>query len=213
MQLAAMAGTAMANAGASTAFASALAGTGTFAAANAAAGMAGTIGSLAAGMGTVGNILSGLGAVTSLVGGSREAGAATASAKVAADQERASGIKAQQEELRRGRLVASRAQAVAAAGGGSLTDPTVAENLGDIAAEAKYRSLVELHEGNQRAKNTMYQGGMNAYSARKEGAAGFMKGATNIFSDTDFSGLSEKYRTKKSGTTYQTPFGNREFFG
>lgn len=176
------------------------------------AGAAGAT-TLASTLSMAGNILSGVGAISSLIGGRQEAKAATASAKVAADQERASGIKAQQEELRRGRIIASRAQAVSAAGGGSLTDPTIAENIGDIAAEAKYRSLVELHEGNQRARNTIYQGGMNAYSARKEGATGFMKGAGNIFSGTDFSGLAEKYGSKKSGTTYQTPFGNREFFG
>ena len=56
------------------------------------------------------------------------------------------------EEKRQGRIKMSRAQAVAAAGGGSLADPTIVNLMGDLEAESEYRALTRLYEGEEEAR-------------------------------------------------------------
>jgi hypothetical protein len=71
----------------------------------------------------------------------------------AAGQSRASAQRAAVEERRQARLLASRAQAVAAASGGGASDPTVVNTVADIAKEGEYRALTALYEGYDRAKS------------------------------------------------------------
>lgn len=56
------------------------------------------------------------------------------------------------EQLRRGRIIASRAQAVAAASGGGVSDPTISHLLADIEGEGAYRAGVALYQGDERAR-------------------------------------------------------------
>lgn len=69
----------------------------------------------------------------------------------AAGQERASSQRGAIEQRRQARIAQSRAVALAAASGGSSTDATVVNILGDIGAEGEYRALTELFEGSERA--------------------------------------------------------------
>lgn len=63
----------------------------------------------------------------------------------------ASSQRAALEEKRRVDLVQSRALAVAAAGGGSASDPTVVRILSDLEGEGAYRAAVALYGGEDRA--------------------------------------------------------------
>lgn len=78
--------------------------------------------------------------------------------KVAAVQTRASAQRAALEESRQAELKASRAVAVAAAGGGGVDDPTVINILEDIEAEGAYRSAVAMYEGESLARQQLYEG-------------------------------------------------------
>lgn len=69
-----------------------------------------------------------------------------------AGQERASAQRQAIEQRRQGRLVSSRARAVAAASGGAVTDPTVTGILADIDTEAEYRALTGLFQGEEMAR-------------------------------------------------------------
>src|SRR3990167_1798671 len=60
----------------------------------------------------------------------------------AAGQERASSQRSAIEERRRASLIASRALALAGAGGGGVSDPGVANLLADIEGEGAYRAAV-----------------------------------------------------------------------
>lgn len=68
-----------------------------------------------------------------------------------ADVEQAGAQRSAADERRTARYVSSRAQAVAAAGGGSVSDPTVTNILADIGTEGEYRSLTALYNGDETA--------------------------------------------------------------
>lgn len=80
---------------------------------------------------------------------SNYASAATLERK--ATQVVAAGQRKSLEEKRQGKLVASRAQALAAAGGGDASDPTVMNIIADIDAESVYRQSVALYDAEEQA--------------------------------------------------------------
>ena len=91
---------------------------------------------------------------------------------IAAAQRKAS------EQERRSRLVASRALAVSAAGGGSASDTTVENIISDIAGEGAYRAGVELYQGEERARQlrmgadaSMYEGAVAEAGAKAKARA------------------------------------------
>lgn len=73
-----------------------------------------------------------------------------------AGQERAASQRAAIEEQRKGRLIGSRAQAIAAASGGGALDPTIVNLLGDIGTEQEFRSATALYQGEERARALEY---------------------------------------------------------
>ena len=73
-----------------------------------------------------------------------------------AGQERAAAQRATLEQERQGRLVGSRAQAVAAASGGGALDPTVVNLLGDLEGEADFRAGVASYQGESAARGLEY---------------------------------------------------------
>lgn len=82
------------------------------------------------------------------------------------------------EQERQGRLMASRALAVAAGSGAGASDPTVLNIISRNAAETAYRRSVALYQGETRAAGmedqataTRMQGDINAGVARSEAAA------------------------------------------
>lgn len=84
-----------------------------------------------------------------------------------AGQERAAAQRTAMNERRKGDLVASRARAVAAAGGGALDSPDIQDILSNIENERDYRSGVALYEGEERARGL----DTGAVARRYEGAS------------------------------------------
>lgn len=74
---------------------------------------------------------------------------------------------------RRTALLASRAQAVAAASGGGATDPTVTDIMGRIAGEGAYRSQLALYEGADSARSLLLKGQLAAAEGRQAQRAGY----------------------------------------
>lgn len=106
---------------------------------------------------------------------------------------RAEGVAGAMEERRQGRLAVSRAQAVAAANGGNLADPTFVNVAGDLGAESEYRALARLYEGETAAQSDEQV----AAIAKREGRAAKVKGFFAAGS-TVLSGITtmrEKYGT------------------
>lgn len=69
-----------------------------------------------------------------------------------AGQERAVSQQAAEQERRKARLAVSRGRAVAASGGGGVTDPTVMDILGALRGEGEYNAKSALYEGEEAAK-------------------------------------------------------------
>jgi len=77
------------------------------------------------------------------------------------------------EEERQGRLVASRALAVAAASGGGVSDPTIVRIIANARGEASYRAHVALYEGEARARELKFEaitGRIAGHELEAEGA-------------------------------------------
>lgn len=69
-----------------------------------------------------------------------------------AGQEEAASQRTRFEEDRQGRLVQSRALALAAASGASASDPTVVKIISGIASESAYRQNLALYQGEEKAR-------------------------------------------------------------
>ena len=76
------------------------------------------------------------------------------------------------DRAREGRLVQSRALAVAAASGGSASDPTVMRIIANINGEATYRQALALYQGDDKARQLL----MGADAKRFEGAVAAQSG-------------------------------------
>lgn len=92
--------------------------------------------------------------------------------EINAGQAQAAAQRKSMEERRRASLVASRAQAVAAASGAGVSDPTVENILEDIAGEGEYRAGLAAFEGEESARRMR----MGADAARYEGATAAERG-------------------------------------
>ncbi len=122
----------------------------------------------------------GIGSIFSLIGNMMNSGASSRAgqrqqqaANFEAEQLDQNAIQAQAAaqrdallERRRTALLVSRGLAVAAAGGGATTDPTVTRLLDDIAGEGEYRSSTALYQGEEKARVL----NMQAQARRDEGA-------------------------------------------
>ena len=82
------------------------------------------------------------------------------------------------EEARKGRLMASRALAVAGAGGGGVSDPSVQNMIADLEGESAYRGALKLYQGaeanrqfQQQASTTEFEGMSNYAIAKNKASA------------------------------------------
>lgn len=102
------------------------------------------------------------------------------------DAKQAVGIKQRQgfEQQREAKLLASRALAVAAAGGGSASDVTVSNIIGDIKGEGAYRMALSLYEGKTEEKR-LYA----AAAAERQAASDAKRAARNNAMGSLFGGL------------------------
>lgn len=87
-------------------------------------------------------------------------------AEVKAGQERASSQRKALAQRKAGDLAESNAIAAAAAGGGSISDPTVMDIVGDIEDESQYRSLTALYEGEDAARGLETQADIKRYEGK-----------------------------------------------
>jgi len=71
------------------------------------------------------------------------------------------------EEAKAGRLLASRAKAIAGASGAGVDDPSVNKIITEIEAQGEYNALVALYEGTMQARDLR----LNAEATREEGRA------------------------------------------
>lgn len=146
-----------------------------------------------------------LSATSSIAGGVQARRAAEFQAKQAeynAGQSRAASHLAAADQERRARLVASRAQAVAAASGAGASDPTVMDIISGIAKEGSYRSRLALYEGEDRARTLETQAQALRYGGRGARNAGVISGVTSLLKGG--TSLYEKYGKGGPGTGYGT---------
>lgn len=84
------------------------------------------------------------------------ANAQAAAQEQQAGQERAVSQRAAMEQRRQGRIVGSRAQALASASGAGALDPTLVDITAGIDTEAELRALTALYQGEERARGLEY---------------------------------------------------------
>ena len=84
---------------------------------------------------------------------------------VNAGQAIAAGQMGAAEQLRQGRLIQSRAQALAAASGGGAVDPSVVNIIGNNAGEAALRASIALYQGEEKARMLRMQAASEGYNA------------------------------------------------
>lgn len=127
--------------------------------------------------------------------------------EVAGGQAQAAAQRQAHEELRKGRLLQSRALAVAAASGGGASDPTVLDIIGDIAAEGEYRSELALYEGADRAHAFNVKGEASRAEGRARRNAGYVQAASSV---ANYYGKQEVGKSKTlmaSGTSMFDKYG------
>ncbi len=174
--------------------------------------------------------LSAAGVFTNMAGASQAASAARVSgerARVAAQFEAAQleqmagqGIAVSQaearEQIRQAKLVQSRAIAVAAAGGGGVSDETIVRLIGRQAGEGAYRGAVALYKGEEQARllrmkasAKLYEGDLEAESANARADAYKTSAIGNALSNgaTLFSryGMGGPKASENKETTYTQP--------
>lgn len=137
---------------------------------------------------------------------------------MSAGQQVAAAQRAAEEERRNAAIISSRALAVAAASGGGATDPTIVKMLARISGEGQYRSMVQLYQGEEQARQlrmkayaTRYSGetarmdAQRAASAsKKSGDQGVMNtllsGASSLFSKYGMGGPGENSSSSGGGS-------------
>lgn len=149
----------------------------------------------AAGASSLGSIMSTaamgstiLGTGLSIVGQMNAAGAAKDQAawqakalERRANESRAIGQKQMFEKRRQTNMALSRLNALAAAGGGDTTDPTI-ENLGSgIAERGEYAALSEFYSGENRARGYQDQAAAAIYKGKAAAQASNMKAFGTLF--------------------------------
>lgn len=96
-----------------------------------------------------------------------------------AGQQQAAAQRAAMEQRRRGMLAQSRALAIAAASGGGH-DPTTVDIIGDLAQETTYRSMLDLYEGDDKARLLRQQAAGARYGGEVARQAGSMNATASI---------------------------------
>jgi hypothetical protein len=117
------------------------------------------------------------------------------------------------ETQRTGAYVESRARALAAASGGSATDPTVVNNIAALAGETAYRKSLDLYQGEERARQLRLSasaarvtGDIGAAASMGQGQAAVIQAGSGIASE-----LARSYRPRSTpldtGPSLYTRYG------
>lgn len=162
--------------------------------------------------------------ILSTAGPIMEGISANRSAKFTAQQERIAGDQAMGAasrdayfKRREGNLVASRAQAVAAASGGGAADPSVLDVMGGIEGQTEYNVLSALYEGQEIKRQYNAQADLDVFEGKQALKSGIIRGATrglNAMASpggqnllTDSSSLFQKYGQIPKPTRVKTGTG------
>ena len=104
-----------------------------------------------------------------------------------AGQAQAAAQRAAAEERRKSRFAQSRALALAAASGGA-SDPTIVDIVADLAAEGTYRGLMDIYEGEDRARQMRMAAGaarcggaVKAHAYREQANSSLLRGGMSLF--------------------------------
>lgn len=97
-----------------------------------------------------------------------------------AGQERAIAQRNAIEQRHKATLANSRALAVAAAGGGGASDPTVNNIMGDITGQGEYNALSALYTGEERARGMNMQADVARLEGKQARSASLLKAGTTI---------------------------------
>lgn len=112
-----------------------------------------------------------------------------------AGQEAAASQRTAQQQNLQNQYVQSRAQASAAAGGGSATDPTIETNAEQIAGQGRLKTLTDIYQGNSASYALNNKANLDQYQGTLANQAGNTKAMGTLFS-----GASSLY------TRYGSPF-------
>jgi hypothetical protein len=116
-----------------------------------------------------------------------------------AGQDRAVAQMRAREQKRQAELLSSRATTLTAAGSGDTSEVGTQDILSGIAGEGQYRSMLELYEGEERAKGNEF----GATTARQEGKAakkaGYMSAIGTVLSGA--SSMSDSYGSVFGGSS------------
>lgn len=138
-----------------------------------------------AGLAAAGQMFSGVSSIVGGIAAKRSADSEADQLRRKAGARRAEGVAGAIEERRQGRLNESRARAVAAASGAGVTDPTVVNLMGDIQADADYRALSRMYEGEEEAAGLDAAAKARKREGRAARLAGGLKGVGSILSGVD----------------------------
>jgi len=108
--------------------------------------------------------------------------ATAAELRIRANEEVAAATRVAGTREREATIAQSRVQALAAASGGSATDPTVLTLEQQIAQQGTYNALSALYEGQSRARSDEYQAEIELFKARRTQAAKPIAAAGTILS-------------------------------
>lgn len=122
------------------------------------------------GLSTLGTLLSVGGTIYGGLSAASNAADEAAQLKVKGDNEFASSQRKAMEQRRQTALVLSRQRAVAAAGGGDATDPTVTAIMGRTEQQGEYNAMIDMYNGSV-SRADYYK---DAASKKSEGKASFI---------------------------------------
>lgn len=128
------------------------------------------------GMSVFGNVFGAFGDINNGKVQKAEADYEAAQLRINAGQAQAAGQREAISADQQGKLVASRALALAAASGGGASDPTVVHLISGIAAEGAYRQALALYQGDEQARALNMKADATQYSGELAKQAGFRSG-------------------------------------
>lgn len=125
------------------------------------------------------------GTIMSVVSNERGASSDARQLRTQAGQTRATSQRAANEERRRGRLLESRARALAAKSGAGVTDPTVIKLMDELSAEGEYRALTRMYEGETEAQSMELEARERKRASRGKSISTLLSGASTFASKYD----------------------------
>jgi regulator of protease activity HflC (stomatin/prohibitin superfamily) len=138
-----------------------------------------------------GKVLKGAGSIFGGISQSKALKKQARELDVNAGQTRAMSQREAMEERRQARLLQSKGLAIAAASGGGVDDPTLINQLADIAAEGDYRASVALYGGETEARGYEAEARARRKAGKNAKIAGFINGAASLLDAG--SSMQEKY--------------------